>query len=400
MPAIQTSAFSHRRIMSGAFLPAVCLWWTTSVTVCAEEDAFQNRIAPILQTHCISCHGPEMQEGGLRLDTLDGINKGGRSGPVLEPGKAAESLLITAVNRTDELLQMPPEEKLPAEMIQALTEWISAGAIHPDGKVFGRAKSLPFDLNEARQFWAFQPAQSPVIPTVMHPEFVWNPIDAFIVAQLESLNLSPNGTADKGTLIRRVTFDLTGLPPTPQDVDEFLADDATDAFARRIDQLLGSQQYGEHWGRHWLDVVRYADSNGLDENIAHGNAWRYRNYVIRSLNADKPYDQFLREQIAGDLMQDPTIDETTRHDRLIATGFLSMGPKVLAEGDETKLQMDILDEQLDTLGRAFMGMTFGCARCHNHKFDPNTQADYYAMAGIFQSTRTMESLKRIAKWHE
>lgn len=399
MPAHLKPAYSRRMMVLSTIMAIDSLLNTTPATF-ASDDAFQTHIAPILQTHCISCHGPDMQEGGLRLDTLDGINKGGKSGAVIEPGKAAESLLITAVNRTDELLQMPPDEKLPAETIKALTEWINTGATHPDGKILGKSKSLPFDLDEARRFWAFQPIHSPPIPSVQHPELIANPIDAFIVARLESQSLSPNNTADKSTLIRRAAFDLTGLPPAPNDIEAFVADESPDAFAKLIDRLLETQQYGEHWGRHWLDVVRYADSNGLDENIAHGNAWRYRNYVIRSLNADKPFDQFVREQLAGDLMNDSTTDEATRHDRLIATGFLSMGPKVLAEGDETKLQMDILDEQLDTLGRAFMGMTFGCARCHNHKFDPVTQADYYAMAGIFQSTKTMESLKRIAKWHE
>ncbi|MFM7832497.1 MAG: DUF1549 domain-containing protein, partial [Planctomycetaceae bacterium] len=179
-----------------------------------------------------------------------------------------------------------------------------------------------------------------------------------------------------------------GLPPAPEEIDAFLADHSPAAFATVVDRLLDSQQYGEHWGRHWLDVVRYADSNGLDENIAHGNAWRYRNYVIRSIQTDKPFDQFLREQLAGDLLTDSTSDEQTRIDQLIATGFLALGPKVLAEGDEKKLMLDIIDEQLDTIGRSMLGLTIGCARCHDHKFDPLTQADYYSLAGIFQSTKT------------
>lgn len=399
MPAneLRRTLWSVNRI---AYAIAIALISSTAVAEDVTDDVFRTAVAPVLQTHCISCHGPEMQEGGLRLDSLDAINKGGKSGAVIEPGKSAESLLITAINRTDELLQMPPDEKLPADAIKSLTDWVQAGAIHPDGKVLGKAKFPPFDVEEARKFWAFQPVQSPAVLSVKHAELVASPIDAFVVAKLEAEGLSPNAIADKRTLVRRAAFDLTGLPLSSQDVDAFLADESPDAYAKLIDRLLESQQYGEHWGRHWLDVVRYADSNGLDENIAHGNAWRFRNYVIRSLNADKPYDQFIREQIAGDLLVDATTDESTRNDRLIATGFLSMGPKVLAEGDETKLQMDILDEQLDTLGRATMGLTIGCARCHNHKFDPIAQADYYAMAGIFQSTRTMESLKRIAKWNE
>ncbi len=361
---------------------------------------FSETVAPLLKEHCVSCHGPEMQEGGLRLDTLLGLSQGGKAGSLITPGKPDESLLISAVRRVDETLQMPPDEKLSDEAIKILTDWVASGAVHPDGDLAIHSTQPPFDVLKARQFWAFQPVQTPAIPEVQQSQFVSSPIDAFVVARLEENGLLPNAVADKLTLIRRATFDLTGLPPAPQEIANFLADESPDAFETVIDRLLNTQQYGEHWGRHWLDVVRYADSNGLDENIAHGNAWRFRNYVIASLNADKPYDQFLREQIAGDLLIDPTSDESTRIARLTATGFLSMGPKVLAEGDETKLQMDILDEQIDTMGRAMLGLTLGCARCHDHKFDPISQADYYAVAGIFQSTKTMESLKRIAKWNE
>lgn len=384
-------------------LVACC--FTASVSTIEADDKpssamFADTIAPLLQKHCISCHGPDAQEGGLRLDSLAGLNTGGKSGQPVVAGKPDESLLITAVRRTDELMQMPPDEKLPDETVKMLVDWVQAGAHHPDGAINARSEAPPFDIEEARKFWAFQTVQEPAVPDVGKPDFVKSPIDSFIVARLLEKGLQPNPGADKATLIRRATFDLTGLPPSPQDITSFLADDSPDAFSKVIDRLLASPQYGERWGRHWLDVVRYADSNGLDENIAHGNAWRFRNYVINSLNADKPYDQFIREQIAGDLLIDEQTDEATRNDRLTATGFLSMGPKVLAEGDETKLQMDILDEQIDTMGRAMLGLTLGCARCHDHKFDPISQADYYAVAGIFQSTRTMESLKRIAKWNE
>ena len=374
-------------------------------TISASADdtsgaVFTDTIAPLLTTHCIACHGPEKQEGGLRLDTLNGISHGGKAGPPVIPGKPDESLLITAIRRTDESLEMPPEEKLPEAAVKALVDWVQAGAIHPDGDIVIRTEAPPFDVEQARQFWAFQPVVRPELPTVRHPELVSSPIDVFVLAQLDEGGLMPNPRATKLLLIRRATFDLTGLPPAPEDVAAFLADDSPDAFSRIVDRLLGSPQYGEHWGRHWLDVVRYADSNGLDENIAHGNAWRFRNYVIASLNEDKPYDEFLREQIAGDLLSDDQTDEATRFERLTATGFLSLGPKVLAEGDETKMQMDIVDEQIDTIGRSMLGLTIGCARCHNHKFDPISQADYTALAGIFQSTKTMESLKRIAKWNE
>jgi len=384
------------------FAAAVCLFL---LTICAVADdtpgtVFTDSIAPLLKAHCISCHGPEKQEGDLRLDTLNGISRGGKAGPPVVPGKPEESLLISAIRRTDESLQMPPEEKLPDTDVRALVDWVQDGAIHPDGDIVIQSESPPFDVEQARQFWAFQPVRRPELPVVSHPEFVASPIDAFILARLEERGLTANPPAPKVALIRRATFDLTGLPPSPEEIAAFLTDDSPDAFAKVVDRLLATPQYGEHWGRHWLDVVRYADSNGLDENIAHGNAWRFRNYVIASLNADKPYDQFLREQIAGDLLSEESTDEATRFERLTATGFLSLGPKVLAEGDETKMQMDIVDEQIDTIGRAMLGLTIGCARCHNHKFDPISQADYTALAGIFQSTKTMESLKRIAKWNE
>jgi cytochrome c553 len=227
-----------------------------------------------------------------------------------------------------------------------------------------------------------------------------HPIDRFLDAGLAEVGLVPTPAADPATLVRRLAFDLTGLPPEPEVLDAFVANPSQDAFAAIVDALLDSPHYGEHWGRHWLDVVRYADSNGLDENIAHGNAWRYRDYVIAAFNADKPFDVFAREQIAGDLLVSPDASPEKRAELLTATGFLVLGPKVLAEGDEQKLLMDIIDEQIDTAGKAFLGLAIGCARCHDHKFDPISQADYYALAGIFQSTRTMESLKRIAKWNE
>ena len=229
-------------------------------------------------------------------------------------------------------------------------------------------------------------------------EWPQTPVDHFILAKLETAKQLPATSADKRTLLRRLTFDLIGLPPTPEEIAAYLADDRPDASARLIDRLLASPAYGERWGRHWLDVARYADSNGLDENVAQGNAWRYRDYVVAAFNSDKPYDRFLVEQLAGDLL--PATDEAERHNQLIATGFLAIGPKVLAEVDEDKMQMDIVDEQIDTTGRAFLGLTLGCARCHDHKFDPIDTADYYGLAGIFKSTKTMLTMKKVAKWHE
>jgi hypothetical protein len=243
---------------------------------------------------------------------------------------------------------------------------------------------------KSHDHWAFQPVKKPALPTVKNKAWVNNPIDQFILARLEMARLQPATVAAPRDLRRRVHYALTGLPLVPNSKNVSLKSE--------IKNLMAMPQYGERWARHWLDVVRYADSNGLDENAAHANAWRYRDYVVASFNADKPFDQFLIEQIAGDLL--PAKDEAKRREQRIATGFLSMGPKVLAEPDKMKMEMDIIDEQIDTLGKALLGLTLGCARCHDHKFDPIPTADYYALAGIFKSTKTMDSLKTIAKWHE
>ena len=365
----------------------------------AASDLWAQQVAPLLQQHCISCHGPDAQESGLRLDTLAGLNAGGHSGPAVIPGQPDESLLLVAVRKIDSSLQMPPEGRLTPEQIQILQNWIQQGAIHADGPVQPVIPAPPFDPHQAAQFWALRPIAQPAVPQASETS-IHNPIDAFVAAKLHERGWKQNTAAPPLTLLRRAAYQLTGLPPSHQQIEQFLADTAPGAFERAVDRLLASPHYGERWARHWLDVVRYADSNGLDENIAHGNAWRYRNYVINSFNADQPFNEFIREQIAGDLMTQDQPDPTVRNQRLIATGFLSLGPKVLAEGDERKLLLDIIDEQLDTIGRSMLGLTIGCARCHDHKFDPISQSDYYSLAGIFLSTKTMESLKRIAKWNE
>lgn len=359
---------------------------------------FETKIRPILVKHCYECHGPDLQEHKLRVDSLEAITNGGKAGSFVVAGKPEKSLLITAIGYQVPDLQMPPEKKLADGEIADLTAWVKMGAPHPDrqGKVEVVDK---FDLTEARKFWSFQPIVDHAPPAVKDAAWAKTSLDQFILKELESKSLRHAKPADKLTLLRRATFDLTGLPPTPAEIDAFFKDESPTAFSAVVDRLLESPAYGERWGRHWLDVARYADSNGLDENVAHGNAWRYRDYVIRSLNGDKPYDQFVLEQLAGDLL--PAVeDQAVTHDRLIATGFLTLGPKVLAEVDKTKMEMDIIDEQVDTLGRSLLGLTFGCARCHDHKFDPIRAEDYYALAGIFKSTRTMESFKTIARWWE
>jgi mono/diheme cytochrome c family protein len=353
---------------------------------------FEKNVRPVLAEHCFACHGAEKQWSNLRLDSRERMLKGGDNGPAIVPGKPEESSLIKAVRQTDDELSMPPEDKLSDRQIADLEEWIRQGAPFPADLATAGTK-----YRDASH-WSFQPPVKPPLPAVQNQAWVRTPIDAFILGRLEAEGISPAARADKRTLIRRATFDLTGLPPTPEEIAAFLADDSADSYARLIDRLLESPAYGERWGRHWLDVARYADSNGLDENICHGNAWRYRDYVVDSLNRDKPYRRFIEEQLAGDLLE--AASDEVRRENLIATGFLSIGPKVLAEVDQVKMEMDILDEQLDTVGRAFMGLTLGCARCHDHKFDPVDTADYYGLLGVLKSTRTMESFKLIARWHE
>lgn len=361
---------------------------------------FETKIRPLLADHCYECHGADSQESELRVDTLQGMLKGGLAGPSLIPGKPDGSLLVTAVRYHDNDLRMPPDEKLSDPQIADLVNWIEIGSPHPDSRNIQLIQQgNDVDLEKGRQHWAFQPPVKAIPPQIQPNAPEENPIDAFLLAELQEQGLKRSPPADKTTFIRRATFDLLGLPPTPAEIDAFRADDSPAAVERVIDRLLASPHYGERWGRHWLDIARYADSNGVDENIAHGNAWRYRDYVIQSFNNDKPYDQFVVEQLAGDLMESAG-DPARRNEQLVATGFLVLGPKFLAEQDQTKMAMDIIDEQLDTVGRSLLGLTFGCARCHTHKFDPISHHDYYGLAGIFQSTHTMDSYKTIAKWHE
>lgn len=355
---------------------------------------FETEVRPLLHEHCLRCHGPAKQWAGLRLDSRVAILKGGDSGPAAIPGQPEASLLIRAVRHEDENLKMPQDKKLTEAQIGTLMLWIQSGVPFPE--VSSNEKRL-----RDPDHWAFQPLPEVSVPDIQEAsfaQFVQNDLDRFILQRLEAAKVPPAPKADRRTLIRRVTFDLTGLPPTPEEIAAFLSDKNADAYSRLVDRLLASPAYGERWGRHWLDVARYADSNGLDENIAHGNAWRYRDYVVDAMNADKPFDRFIVEQLAGDLLE--TADEGERQECLIATGFLSIGPKVLAEVNMPKMRMDIVDEQIDTVGKVFLGMTFGCARCHDHKFDPIETADYYGLAGIFKSTRTMDTYTKVAKWHE
>ncbi len=400
-------SFFLRQLMRRSFLSALAMMamvlgnaarCDSSESAAAGIEFFEKQVRPLLVKHCYECHSGDESNGGLRLDTREAVLRGGDSGVAIVPGDPHNSRLIEAVRYKNPEFQMPPENPLSPTEIAILEKWVLIGA--PDSrnelKVDDAPKPVGMSIEEGRKFWSFQPVASPPLPEVQRREWVRTPIDAFVLARLEARGLDPAPSADKRSLIRRVTFDLIGLPPTPTEVDSFLADQSPDAFQKVVERLLNSPGYGVHWGRHWLDVARYADSNGLDENLAFGNAWRYRDYVVNAFNNDKPFDEFLIEQIAGDLL--PKANEETR----TATGFLALGAKVLAEPDREKLEMDTIDEQLDTLGKAFMAMTLGCARCHDHKFDPLKQSDYYALAAIFKSTKTFGDTNTgaIKHWYE
>jgi mono/diheme cytochrome c family protein len=375
----------------------------------ALAERFEKKVRPLLANRCWSCHGPEKVKAGLRLDSSTAIAKGGESGPVVIAGKPETSTLIEAVRYSGDL-RMPPKGKMSDADVATLVEWVRDGAYWPTepiAQVENKVPSKSVASNvmsapippEAKKFWAFQPIHEPRLPDVKAQSWIKSPIDRFILHDLEAKGLEPAPQAEKRTLIRRATFDLIGLPPKPEEVQAFLDDKNPDAFAKVIDRLLASPRYGERWGRHWLDLARYADSNGMDENMAYANAFRYRDYVINAFNQDTPYDQFIKEQLAGDLLP-ASSNESVNHARLTATGFLVLGPKMLAEDDPMKMEMDIIDEQVDTVGRVFMGLTLGCARCHDHKFDPIPTSDYYGLAGIFKSTKSMQNHKVVAMWNE
>ena len=332
----------------------------------------------------------------LQLTTAEGFFKGANSGPVVVAGDPAASRLIRTISY-QEKIKMPPTGKLSDEQIEALTEWVRMGAPWPNAEL-GKARSASDpakkdepDRNQT-EHWAFQPVKDHEPPKVGNQDWVQDPIDNFILAKLEEKGLKPAPAANRLTLLRRAKFDLHGLPPTEPEIEEFLSDTAPGAFARLIDRLLASPRYGERWGRHWLDVARYADSTGLDEDLPFPSSWRYRDYVMDVFNRDLPYDQFIREQIAGDLIPAEKPGEVNVQG-IVATGFLALGPRAVAQIDKMRLTYDVIDEQIDTLSKTFMGLTVSCARCHDHKFDPITTKDYYSLVSIFASTRNFEDIK-------
>lgn len=364
----------------------------------AEQlEFFENKVRPLLAEKCYRCHSAGAVEkgklkAGLRLDSLHGLLKGGDSGPALTPGEPAKSRIVEAVNYLNEDMAMPPKGKLADAQIQVITEWVQMGAPWPGtdaNTTETQAEGKPaYDWEKfRREHWSFRPIAKTQPPSVSMPAWPSSPIDQFILAKLESEGLQPNAPAEKRTLIRRAYFDVTGLPPTPEKVDAFLNDASPDAFAKVIDELLASDHYGERWARHWLDVARYSDGHGgFGDNKALPNAWLYRDWVVGALNADMPYDQFVAYQIAGDVLEE--------NPNPVPTGFFVVGPTYTSDGGdpEAKAQAEgeTLSDRVDTFSRAFLGLTAACARCHNHKFDPITTQDYYAIAGIFKNTRNAE----------
>ncbi len=354
----------------------------------ASIEFFEAKIRPLFAEKCSACHGQKQQEGGLSLSSRSLAMTGGDSGPAVSPGKPQESLIIRAVDYQSDL-KMPPDGKLADAEIADLNRWVQNGAVWPGNEHTNTPDSASVVHETSKLLWSVQPVRDAPLPDVKTQAWPVSPVDYFILAPLEHHGLTPGSHADKPTLLRRITFDLIGLPPSPGEIDEFLNDQTPAAFGKVVDRLLASPHYGERWGRHWLDVVRYADARDLIQLPAESDfreAWRYRDWVVKAFNQDLPYDQFVRMQIAGDLMQ-PADPAQIDVDALVATGLLAIADFVPGDVDKEQMIADCVNDQIDVVGRAFMGMTIACARCHDHKFDPVSTEDYYSLAGIFFSTR-------------
>lgn len=358
-----------------------------SVPTAEQVEFFEQKIRPVLVQHCYECHsaGSKNLGGSLLLDSRAGIIKGGDSEPPIVPGNPDESLLMAAVRYEDPGLKMPPKKKLSPEEISDLERWIRMGAPDPrTDDTTAVTSKYAIDWEKARGFWSFQPLANPQPPAVQNTAWPANEIDRFILARIESAQLTPAADADPRTLVRRLTYDLTGLPPTPEEVEAYAAAPSPQAYETLVDRLLASPAYGQRWGRAWLDVARYADTAGDNSDFPIPQMYKYRNWVIEAMNRDLPYDQFIREQLAGGLIPDGT--DAERRERVIATGYIANARRFGSRVDDYPQHLTI-EDTLDNLGRAFLGLTVNCARCHDHKFDPLTTQDYYALYGIFHSTR-------------
>jgi len=370
---------------------------------------FESLVRPLLAAKCFQCHDDKKQKGDLRLDSRAALLLGGASGPAVVPGDESKSLFIKAISYEDKDLQMPPKGKLSDEEIAILTQWVKSGAVWPGEKAIGGAKvrsKMARITDEDRQYWFFQPLSKPAVPAVKQKDRVTNPVDAFILARLEAKGLSLAAPSSKVTLIRRATFDLHGLPPSPEEIESFIADTSADAYEKLIDRLLASPRYGERMARRWLDIVRYADSDGFRADEYRPHLWRYRDWVVDAFNSDMPYDQFVTAQLAGDQASPGDADS------LVATGYLRLWPYEYNQRDVHKQWNEILDDVTANAGEVFLGLSMYCARCHNHKFDPILQEDYFKLRAFFEpilpdDTLTIASAKdraaydkKMTEWEE
>ncbi len=384
--------------MRKTILAMACLGAGLSAQTAAGIEFFEAKIRPVLAKNCFACHSHEgkVSRGGLVLDTKAGPLTGGDSGAAIVPNDVEASLLIQAIRQTGRR-KMPQGGKLPDGVIADFEKWVNLGAPDPrDAATVSKAPAINWEI--ARKFWAFVPPVMEPAPKTRDGKWAATPIDRFVLAKLEAKNLRPAADADGRTLVRRIYLDLNGVPPTPEEVEAFLGDKSKDAFKKVVDRLLASPLYGERWGRHWLDVARYGETTGRTRNAPFPFAWRYRDWVIDAFNTDLPYDQFVVKQIAGDLLEAKTTEE--RNANRVATGFLALGAVDLNELDKRQYEMDVVDEQVHVVSKAFMGVTVGCARCHDHKFDPVPTRDYYAMAGIFRSSELRNGLRRRPQFNQ
>ncbi|MEY4775568.1 MAG: hypothetical protein RL759_81 [Verrucomicrobiota bacterium] len=381
--------------------PITALLFAPLALLAAGDDDlfFESKVRPVLIKRCYDCHSTEKKtKGGLALDTRAGWQHGGDNGPAIIPGDLTKSLLIKAVRYLDKDFAMPPKSRLPADEVAILEEWVKRGAPDPrtDDATKAAKPNRSLDLEAGRKFWAFQPVANPAAPAVKDTAWPKDSVDRFLLAKIEAKGLKPAGDADRHTWIRRVSLDLTGLPASAEEVVAFAHDTSDDAYAKVVDRLLASPTYGERWARHWLDLTGYADMIGTSNNVFAEHAWRYRDYLIQAFNQDKPFDHFIKEQLAGDLM--PASSPEQRASQLIATGFLMVGDLEIVNPDKVKMETDHIDTQLIKIGGAFLGMTMGCARCHDHKFDPVGLEDYYGMAGMLRSSPSSGKMVGYGVW--
>ncbi len=401
----------HDRLLPLTLLSLAIAVCVSTSPLRAEDNSefFESKVRPVLVQHCYSCHSAQAKKlrGGLRLDSRDAMLSGGDNGPAITPGQPDKSRLIEAITYKNVELQMPPRGKLPDAAITDLTTWVKMGAPWPQQSASVQSSSTQsaFDLHERkRTHWAWQPIRPQNPPSVRDRNWPRDPLDRFILAKLEDKQLSPAKAADKRTLLRRLYFDLIGLPPSPEETEAFLHDTSLDAAEKAVDRLLSSPHFGERWGRHWLDLVRYAEARGHEFDYNIPNAYQYRDYVIRALNADVPYNQFVLEHLAGDLLTNPRLNPEQRfNESILATGFWFLGEEVHSPVDIRQDQADRFDNKVDVLSKAFLGLTVACARCHDHKFDAISAKDYYALFGFLQSSHyrlarfdSMEHNRRVA----